>query len=162
MGSCINIEHRRCAFVELNAERTHLRSALRAPRDVCITYVSSRYHNSARAKCRVRVCNTTLNKPGVILVQGEGLQKALSRVPAYLLGTADRTLTAPRVKGTRWEFYVDSDHSGERKHGDTKSRAGICPTGRLMPRFPTPLPGPRAAWSPPCSSCQTGRWCRVI
>ena len=54
-----------------------------------------------------------------------GTQKAINRVLAYLLGTADRELKVPRVKGTKWEFYVDSDHAGERKFGDTRSRTGI-------------------------------------
>ena len=54
-----------------------------------------------------------------------GVQKALNRVLAYLLGTVDRKLLVPRIKGTKWLFYVDSDHAGERKYGNTRSRTGI-------------------------------------
>ena len=61
-----------------------------------------------------------------------GVQKALNRVMAYLVGTVDYKLTVPRVKGTVWEFYVDSDHAGDRKYGDTKSRTGILLTCNNM------------------------------
>ena len=61
-----------------------------------------------------------------------GVQKALNRVMAYLIGTVDYKLTVPRVKGTVWEFYVDSDHAGDRKYGDTRSRTGILLTCNNM------------------------------
>ena len=54
-----------------------------------------------------------------------GAAKAVKRVMAYLNGTADRKLTVPRVHGTQWDFYVDSDHAGDRKYGDTLSRTGV-------------------------------------
>ena len=34
-------------------------------------------------------------------------------------GTADRKLEVPRVNGNTYDFYVDSDHAGDRKFGDT-------------------------------------------
>ena len=54
-----------------------------------------------------------------------GAAKAVRRVMAYLNGTAARKLTVPRVNGTQWDFYVDSDHAGDRKYGDTLSRTGV-------------------------------------
>ena len=42
-----------------------------------------------------------------------GAAKAVRRVMAYLNGTAVRKLTVPRVNGTQWDFYVDSDHAGD-------------------------------------------------
>ena len=31
----------------------------------------------------------------------------------------------PRVTGNEWECYSDSDHAGNRSHGDYKSRTGV-------------------------------------
>ena len=55
----------------------------------------------------------------------EGTKKSIKRVLAYLAGTVNRKLSVPRVKGTQWKFYSDSDHAGGRNSGDTKSRTGI-------------------------------------
>ena len=55
------------------------------------------------------------------------------RVLAYLVGTLDHKLTVPRVKGTVWDFHVDSDHAGDRKYGDTRSRTGIMCLCNGMP-----------------------------
>ena len=54
-----------------------------------------------------------------------GAAKALKRIMAYLSGAADRKLEVPRVNGNSYDFYVDSDHAGDRKFGDTLSRSGI-------------------------------------
>ena len=62
-----------------------------------------------------------------------GAQKALNRILAYMVGTIDRALTVPRVKGTVWHFYVDSDHAGDRKFGDMRSRTGIILLCNTMP-----------------------------
>jgi len=63
----------------------------------------------------------------------EGTKKALDRILAYLVGTADHKLWVARVKGTKWDFYVDSDHAGERKWGDSRSRTGIMLLCNGMP-----------------------------
>ena len=55
----------------------------------------------------------------------QGTKKAVNRILAYLISTVDKCLTVARVRGTVWDFYVDSDHAGDRKFGDTKSRTGI-------------------------------------
>ena len=62
-----------------------------------------------------------------------GVQKAVNRVLAYLVGTLDHKLTVPRVKGTVWDFYVDSDHAGDRLYGNTRSRTGIMLLCNGMP-----------------------------
>ena len=55
-----------------------------------------------------------------------GAMEAVNRILAYLATTWDKKLKVPRVKGTVWSNYCDSDHAGARKYGDTKSRsAGI-------------------------------------
>ena len=55
-----------------------------------------------------------------------GAMKAVNRILAYLATTWDKKLKVPRVKGTVWSNYCDSDHAGARKYGDTLSRsAGI-------------------------------------
>ena len=45
------------------------------------------------------------------------------RIMAYLMGSIDRKLSVPRVKGTRWDFYVDSDHAGDAV--SRRSRTGV-------------------------------------
>ena len=52
-----------------------------------------------------------------------GAAKALRRIMAYLNGTADRKLEVPRVNGNSYDFYVDSDHAGDREQGK-QSRSG--------------------------------------
>ena len=54
-----------------------------------------------------------------------GTMKAVKRIMAYLSSTADKRLWVPRVKGDSWECFSDSDHAGNRRYGDTKSRTGL-------------------------------------
>ena len=54
-----------------------------------------------------------------------GTAKAVKRIMAYLSSTVDRRLWVPRVTGNEWECYSDSDHAGNRSHGDYKSRTGV-------------------------------------
>ena len=54
-----------------------------------------------------------------------GTQKAVKRIMAYLSSTANRRLWVPRVPGNKWECFSDSDHAGNRRYGDTKSRTGL-------------------------------------
>ena len=63
----------------------------------------------------------------------QGTKKAVNRILAYLISTVDKCLTVARVRGTVWDFYVDSDHAGDRKFGDTKSRTGILLLCNGMP-----------------------------
>ena len=53
-----------------------------------------------------------------------GAQKAARRIVAYLAAHASRRLKAPRVRTTTMHNFVDSDHAGDRKFGDTLSRTG--------------------------------------
>ena len=62
-----------------------------------------------------------------------GVSKAIDRIIAYIVGSIDMKLEVPRVKGTQWEFFVDSDHAGDRKFGDTRSRTGIMLLCNNMP-----------------------------
>ena len=50
---------------------------------------------------------------------------ALKRIMAYLAGTVNKQLRVPRVKGTTWSIYSDSDHAGDRKINATRSVTGV-------------------------------------
>ena len=78
--------------------------------------------------CEVNKLAQKLKTPTV------GAQKALNRVLAWL-GTFNKThkLQVPRVKGTVWHWWCDSDCAGGRAHGDTLSRTGVLGTANGMP-----------------------------
>ena len=52
---------------------------------------------------------------------------------AYLSSTAEKRLCVPRVKGSKWDCFSDSDHAGNRRYGDTKSRTGLIILVNGMP-----------------------------
>jgi hypothetical protein len=62
-----------------------------------------------------------------------GAMKALRRVMAYLNTTRDKKLWAPRVKGSRWTLYSDSDHAGDTALGSTRSHTGVIMLLNGMP-----------------------------
>ena len=53
---------------------------------------------------------------------GDELQ--LDQTIAWLAHNSDRKISAPRVKGAKWEVYSDSDHAGDRGSG-TRSHTGV-------------------------------------
>ena len=53
----------------------------------------------------------------------KGDMAQLDQTIAWLAHNADRKISGPRLKGTNWEVYSDSDHAGDRGTG-TRSR---CP-----------------------------------
>ena len=55
----------------------------------------------------------------------QGTILAVRRIIAYIAGTLDFQLEAPRVKGTDWHLYSDSDHAGDRAINGTKSVTGV-------------------------------------
>ena len=55
----------------------------------------------------------------------QGTILAVRRIIAYIVGTLDFQLEAPRVKGTDWHLYSDSDHAGDRAINGTKSVTGV-------------------------------------
>ena len=51
---------------------------------------------------------------------------ALKRIMAYLGGTVNKQLRVPRVNGTTWSIYSDSDHAGDRQINATRSVIAVC------------------------------------
>ncbi len=50
---------------------------------------------------------------------------AVRRIIAYIAGTLDLQLEAPRVKGVNGHLYSDSDHADDRAINGTKSVTGV-------------------------------------
>ena len=62
-----------------------------------------------------------------------GTAKAVKRIMAYLSSAVGKMLWVPRVPGNEWECFSDSDHAGNRSHGDYKSRTGVLILSNGMP-----------------------------
>ncbi len=60
-----------------------------------------------------------------IAVPTKGSIFALKRIMAYLAGTVNKQLRVPRVNGTTWTIYSDSDHAGSRKINATRIVTGV-------------------------------------
>ena len=58
---------------------------------------------------------------------------ALKRIMAYLAGTVNKQLRVPRVNGTTWSIYSDSDHAGDRQINATRSVTGVMVLCNGMP-----------------------------
>jgi hypothetical protein len=81
----------------------------------------------------------------------KGCMKGVRRVMAYVRHTWEKALWVPRVTGDAWSVYSDSDHAGDSKSGDVRSRTGVMIMLNGMPVFWRSNKQPKTSLSSACA-----------